>query len=197
MSYDALGKIETAIGQKLQEAFEDRKQVLTHVREVADAIEWYGKAEEAKKEPGKFEAMVVNKIIEKLQRVVAQEVVNLSFNRVILEGEEGGNTDVEFDLTINMPPFKPSVYFILVIDGIPLRNNAVKISFELDGIVKLRRIRIYSDPQEKWFRVKRIEAIFTLFLLSSMMIGKKKIEITEAKILVEDLEFRKSVSPPQ
>ena len=188
MSNDTLQKINEGIGETLNKILTDKSELFTQLREVKDAIEWYKEVQEARKEPGKAEAMISNKVIEKLLEVLPLEFLNITFDKIILHGK--GDKDMTFDLDLELPPIKPNVYLIILVNGVKLKKNELKISFEVNSTLKLEEIRLFSGSQENFVKVKAVILHLTLYLLSTMMIGQKKKKIGETDLRLEDLEFR-------
>ncbi|MGH9879057.1 MAG: hypothetical protein ACRD5H_15625, partial [Nitrososphaerales archaeon] len=87
MSNDTLQKINEGIGETLNKILTDNNELFTQLREVKDAVEWYKEVQEARKEPGKAEAMITNKVIEKLLEVLPAEFLNITFDKINLHGK--------------------------------------------------------------------------------------------------------------
>src|SRR5712692_8695733 len=94
MSKNALENVKSEFGSKLQAMLDNRTEYLGGLREFYDAIDWYRKTDEGKKDPGKVNAMVVNLVIEKLLDVVPLRFLRLTFDKILLEGR--GKADVAF-----------------------------------------------------------------------------------------------------
>ena len=190
MSQDALQKINGEIEETLHRILTNKQELFAQLREIKEAVEWCREVEEARKEPGKAEAMVTNKVIEKLLEVVPLEFLNITFDKIILHGKEE-KRDVVFNLDLELPPIKPDVYLIILINGVRLKNNELKISFEINATLKLEEVRIFSNTDENSVKVKRMYIHFVLYLLSAMILGQKKKKIGEMDLSLEDLELRR------
>lgn len=192
MSNDTLQKLNDGIEETLNKILTDNNEVFTQLREVKETIEWYGEVQEATKGPGKAEAMIANKVIEKLSEVLPLEFLNIAFDKIILHGK--GAKDVIFNIDLELPPIRPNVYLIILVNGVKLKNNELKITFEVNSKLKLEEVRIFSGSQENFVTVKAIILHLEVYLLSAMMIGQKKKKIGETDLRLEDLELRRKNS---
>lgn len=189
MSNDTLQKVNAEIEESLNKILTDKNELFNQLREIKDAIAWYKEVQEARKEPGKAEAVVTNKVIEKLLEKMPLEFLNITFDKIMLHGK-GEKTDVVFDLDLELPPIKPTVSLKILVNGAESKNNVLKISFEVNSKLKLEEVNIFSDSQENFVRVKAINLHLELYLLSAMLIGQKKKKIGEKDLRLEDLELR-------
>jgi hypothetical protein len=182
LSNDGLDAVKDGMGDAFRGMLGDGKS-LTGLGEFRAAAGLYKYAAEAKKEPGRVEAMVIDKMAEKLLQAAHLEFVRLAFDQVGFKARgakagQAGYIDLH-DLEVNLPPIKPNIYFVVVIKGIAMKNDALKMSFEIDSKVSFEELQLYSDGDRRLMG-KSLVATLSLYLLAKMRIGQRKTKIGES-----------------
>jgi len=170
----------------------DDGKSFSRLNELQTAVDWYKYAAEARKQPGNVQAMVIDKIVEKLLEAAHLEFIQLTFDQVNLKakGKKAGNAgylDLH-GLEADLPPIKPNIRFVILVNGVAMRSDVLEISFEIDSKVSLEELKLYYNGDGR-LKGKSLAATFTLFLLAKMRIGQRKKKIGEGAFRLEGFEL--------
>jgi hypothetical protein len=182
---------------KLQERFEEvlddilENEELRNIREVKNAIDWYRKTEEASKEKGGLEALMLNKIKDKILESLPDkfkfpEFLDITFNKVAVSD----NVNVNFNVNFTLPSVKTHVDF--VIHTGPVSHKMEMFAFQIDTEVDASGAGVSSEREGKRVSIESLAATVTVYLLSPMIIGVKKIKIGSKEFALEKLVIRKT-----
>ena len=80
---------------------------------------------------------------------------------------------------IPLSTIKVSIEFILLVDGVPVKNNLLRIPFEISPIAELKGVRSVLSGNVKSFYADFVDLRMRLHYLMPMMLGTKKVRISD------------------
>jgi hypothetical protein len=178
----------------------DTAENLAKLKQFRLITDWYKKLREgqfsgqggAAQGSSSFKGTIdtIKKLIsDKLAKSTSPQLSGNMKDRILSEAKSrlGKGLDIP---PISLPPIKPSITFTPNIDGVPIKNNMLKLSFELDSIVHLKGITGQLEAAERLFSVGSLAVELKLYALTPMVIGAKKTKIGEQTFnILENLKF--------
>ena len=93
--------------------------------------------------------------------------------------------------TVPLLPIQMSVIFTLLVDGVPVTNNRLTLSFVMLPLVELKSVKTFLKGQVKSFLANSVDLRLKLYYLMPMVIGLKRVKMGENMVhLADNVEFK-------
>lgn len=120
-----------------------------------------------------------------IKQTIAEQIASAAspeFKRGLfdkLSSEAKNRLEKGFDIpSLKLPTIKPDIIFEVVVNGVPIPNNLLKLMFEISPVAEVKGVKA-SLEGDKIISIQSLVAHFKLYFLIPMMIGNKKVKVGE------------------
>ncbi len=117
-------------------------------------------------------------IAENLGKTSAPDLVRMIKHALFSEAATRLEKGIE-STAIPLPPIRASILFIPIIDGVPVKNNLLRVPFELLPVTELKGAKTILSGDIKSFFADFVDLRMKLYYLMPMMLGMKKVRFGE------------------
>lgn len=181
----SLDSVEQLIKDKMNESvnqllLSDSGELLDQLQHIRLLGDWYKNLKEkgdGSMHLGDLMTTIKQTIAEQIASAASPEFKKGLFER--LSSEAKNRLEKGFDIpALNLPTIKPDIIFEVMVNGVPIPNNLLKLMFEIIPVAEVKGVKADLED-DKRISIQSLAAHFKLYFLIPMMIGNKKIKIGE------------------